>query len=81
MEIKELINKQNLSPEDILNLISFVGENKDIIIVKNDGIRDSNQYSVIIISSKNSEKSFRCDHSLLQEAIKKVLSEYIKECL
>lgn len=75
--MKELINKEFLSSDDILNIVSSVGKNKDVIIIKNDGIRNDNQYTVIIIPSKFPEKSFRCDSSFLQEAVKKVLKEYI----
>lgn len=79
MRINELINKTDLSSGDIIEAISIVGENRDIIIVKNDGIRDDNRYSVIIISSKKPEQSFRCDHNSLEVAMKKVLQEYITE--
>ena len=79
MELTELVSREKLSPEDILDIISAVGRNKDVIIVKNDGIRNDNQYTVIIISSKNPEISFRCDHSSLEVAIKEVLYKYIKE--
>lgn len=79
MELTEFVNRERLWPEDILDIISAVGRNKDVIIVKNDGIRDDNQYTVIIISSKNPEISFRCDNNSLQVAIKEVLNKYIKE--
>jgi hypothetical protein len=77
MEIKEFTNKEVFSAEDILNIISLVGKNKDIIMVKNDGIRDTNQYTVVIISSVDPEKSFRCDDSSLQNAMKTVLQKYL----
>lgn len=78
--MKELANKENLSSDDVLNIISWVGNNKDVIIVKNDGVREDDQYTVIIIPSKYPEKSFRCDNKSLQTAIKKVFREYITEC-
>lgn len=79
MKILELVSKEKLAAQDILEVISVVGENKDIIIVKNDGIRDENQYSVIIIASGNPEKSFRFDSNLLQDAMKKALQAYVNE--
>jgi hypothetical protein len=77
MEIKEFANRENYSSEDILSIISLVGKSGDVIIVKNDGIREVNQYSVIIISSKDPEKSFRCDNDSLNKAMKTVLQQYI----
>ncbi len=76
----ELVNKDNLTSDDILNIITVVGRKKDVIIVKNDGVRNHEQYTVIIISSKHPDKSFRCDNDSLQIAIKEVLKEYVAEC-
>ncbi|THU32399.1 hypothetical protein FAM09_26770 [Niastella caeni] len=77
MRIKDFSIKDTLTATDILDIIKLVGKNKDLIIVKNDGIRENDQYSVIIISSNNPEKSFRCDNDSLQEAMKNVLKEYV----
>lgn len=79
MKLSELIIKEILSADDILSIIRQVGENKDVILVKNDGIREENQYTVVIILSKKKDKSFRCDDGSLTKAMKIVLKEYVKE--
>ncbi|ASZ11253.1 hypothetical protein KTO58_18925 [Chitinophaga pendula] len=79
MKLSELINKEILSAGDILSIIQQVGENKDAILVKNDRIREENQYTVVIILSRKMEKSFRCDDGSLAKAMKIVLKEYVKE--
>lgn len=79
MKISEIISKNSISAEDILTAITEVGKNGDVIIVKNDGIRESSQYSVIILLSKKPDKSFRHDDSSLEKAMKKVLADYLNE--
>ena len=78
MELKDFANKESFSPEDILEIISLVGKNKDVVLIKNDGVRADKQYTVFIVPSNNPEKSIRCDDNSLQEALKYVLRLYVK---
>jgi hypothetical protein len=75
--MKELATKEFLSAEDILYIISAVGANQDVMIIKNDGIRQDKHYTVMIIPSRFAGNMFRCDSNCLQEAIQKVLKQYI----
>ena len=77
MKILELVNKESYSANDVLSIIDEIGRNKDIIIVKHDGIRDVDPYSAIVITSKSPSNSFRCDSSSLEGALRNVLNQYI----
>jgi len=55
-----------------------IGERRDIVIIKNDGVREQNQFTVVISSPKERFPSIRCDDSALSHAMKKALIKYIE---
>lgn len=76
--IKRLVSQgQRLTGEQIIDIITEIGRSGDIIIVKNDGLRVINNYTVIITSANNKFDSIRCDSDDLSDAIKNALEKYL----
>ena len=72
-----LINQPgDLTSELMLDIFFSVGQRGDIIILKNDGIRESKKFSVIITSGKEAFESIRKDGDDLSEILKEVLTKY-----
>ena len=77
--ISLLINQpEELTSEQILDVFLKVGQEGDVIILKNDGIREINTFSIIIIYSNSMFESIRIDGDNLSEVVKIALSRYIK---
>jgi len=75
--IKEIINNDFSTFEELTSCIEEIKKNGDVFILKVDGERDTN-YNTIISSFPNSDKEMiRYDSSNLKEAIKKALFDYI----
>lgn len=79
--IKETLKKENLSIEDLLNCFEKVKSNGDIAVIKFDGERDENAYTVFISFPVSKKKEMiRVDESNLKKALMKVLDEYVEKC-
>jgi len=78
--IKEIIEKDNSTLEELINCFELVKENGDIAIIKFDGERKENVYTVFISFPPIKEREMiRADESNLRKALLKVLAVYIKE--
>jgi len=76
--IEALINqKEEFSPEQILDAFFKIGVERDIIILKNDGIRDTDKLTIVITSGDNSFDSIRYDGDSLSEIFRAALQGYI----
>jgi hypothetical protein len=72
-----LIETNEFTGNQIIDALSIVGKNGDIMLIKNDGVRSANNYTVVISSGDNKFDSIRYDSSSLNEAMKKALKDYI----
>ncbi len=78
VEIKKILEKQPASFDDLLACFEQVKENGDVAVIKFDGERIENQYTVFISSSQNDNKSMiRADSDDLKDALSRVLKNYI----
>lgn len=74
-QLKKIIDSNDaFSSEQILEIFNLVGENGDIILLKNDGLRDSRRFTVVII---HSGESIRIDDETLNSALKKSVNKYL----
>ena len=73
-----LIKTTELTSDQIIDVLAAIGKKGDIIILKNDGLRHSNNYTVIISSGSSKFGSIRYDASNLSEALKKALRDYVE---
>jgi hypothetical protein len=69
-----LKNKQFIINE----VYDFFNATNDILIVKYDGVRQSNKYNVIIIGKDSRFETINFEIDNLQEGIRKALTEYQK---
>ena len=75
-KIKELIaTDTELSPDQILSVFEYVGQRGDVIVLKNDGLREHNKYTAVIIGT---DGTIRHDDATLSSALIWCLKEYIK---
>ena len=78
-EIKILVDQdQQLTGDQIINIIAEIGRAGDIIIVKNDGLRLADNYTVVITSGTNKFDSIRYDSNDLDIALKNALRRYLQ---
>lgn len=78
-EIQNLPFETNdLTSDQIIDTLAEVGKKGDIMIIKNDGLRSSDNYTVVISSGSNKFESIRYDAGNLSEAIKKALKNYVE---
>ena len=72
-----LTQSTELTNDQIIDIFSDIGASGDIIIIKNDGLRSTNNYTVVISSSHNKFESIRYDSGSLSDAVKKALKGYV----
>lgn len=74
-QLKKFLESNNaLSNDEVLEIFNIIGESGDVILLKNDGLRDACRFTVVIIRSG---KSIRYDDEALSGALKKALEEYL----
>lgn len=76
--ISETLKKQTHSIEELINCFEYVKKNGDIAVIKFDGERNENEYTVFIsfpVSKKR--EMIRSDESDLKKALVEVLTKYI----
>lgn len=75
-KIEELIAAgTELSPDQIMSIFEYVGQKGDVIVLKNDGLREHNKYTVVIIGKG---EPIRHDNNTLSSVLIECLKEYIK---
>lgn len=78
VEIKKILEKQPTSFDDLLACFEQVKDNGDVAVIKFDGERIKNQYTVFISFPRNENKSMiRADSDDLKDAISRVLTNYV----
>lgn len=76
--LSDLISTESaLSAEQIMLAFQIVGQNSDIILMKHDGLRDAERYTIVILSGNASFDSIRQDHESLDTALKQALTKYL----
>lgn len=79
--ILETLKKQSPSIEELINCFKQVRKNGDVAVIKLDGERSSNEYTVFISFPLAKKKEMiRADESDLEAAMIKVLTKYVEEC-
>lgn len=78
--IKEIIEKQNPSIEELINCFEKIKLNGEVAVIKFDGERESNEYTVFVSFPKGEREMIRADESDLKIALLKVLTKYVMEC-
>jgi hypothetical protein len=73
---------ENIQEIPLEEIISFFERTDDILILKFDGVRDNNKYSVIILGKESRFDTIRFDGSNIKECLKRALGAYLKvvEC-
>ncbi|NCD70917.1 hypothetical protein [Mucilaginibacter agri] len=71
-----LVNQHEFTANQIIDALEKVGKRGDIIIIKNDGLRSSDNYTVVISSGSNKFDGIRYDDVNLSNAVKKALKDY-----
>lgn len=75
--IKEIIEKQNPSLEELISCFEKIKLNGDVAVIKFDGERESNEYTVFVSFPKGKREMIRADESNLKVALLKVLTKYV----
>ena len=74
-QLKKFLESYNeLSNGEILEVFNLIGKNGDVILLKNDGLRDTNKFTVVIMRFG---ESIRYDDETLSDALKRALDEYV----
>ncbi len=77
--IEEIIEKQNPSLEELINCFEKIKSNGEVAVIKFDGERESNEYTVFVSFPKDEREMIRADESDLKYALLKVLTKYLIE--
>jgi len=73
---KLLVDSGDLTADQIFDIFEKVGKRGDVIIIKNDGLRPSDNFTVVISSSSNKFDSIRYDANSISNAIRLALKNY-----
>lgn len=77
--IREIIEKQDCSIEELIGCFEQVKKNGDVAIIKFDGERNENQYTIFItFPFVKKREMIRADVSDLKKGLIKVLIKYIE---
>lgn len=78
--IRKVLQKGDPSMENLLNCLETVKNNGDIVLVKFDGERSKNHYTVLItFPNGKGNDMIRADEDNLKTALVKVLNKYIQK--
>lgn len=75
--IKEIIEKKDASYDELIGCFEKVKANGDVAVIKLDGERDKNWYTILILFPGKKREMIRADESDLKKALKKVLTKYL----
>ncbi|MCE3074659.1 hypothetical protein [Chryseobacterium gwangjuense] len=76
--IEQVLN-EDFALEDLLMCFETIKENGDVAIIKFDGKRDNNPYTLLISFSNGKRPMLRIDSNNLKEAMQNILKQYIAE--
>lgn len=77
--IKETVQKSKPSLSELINCFECIKDNGDVAVIKFDGERVDNGYTVLILfSSSKNRDLLRADEQTLEDALLKVLKKYIE---
>lgn len=76
--IRKIIETQNHTLEELINCFEMIKTKGEVAVIKFDGERDKEQYTVFISFPKNNREMIRADENTLKDACKIVLLEYLK---
>jgi hypothetical protein len=74
--IKKILNKKDASLEEFISCFERIKENGEVVVIKFDGDRSDNAYTIFISFPNNLKEMIRADESDFKKAIMKVLSKY-----
>lgn len=77
MTIRETLQHEYATIEELIECFEIVRANGDVAMIKFDGLRERNHYTVLITFSNSQRELVRADTSTLREALIKVLTQYI----
>ncbi|WP_158960967.1 hypothetical protein [Myroides fluvii] len=75
--IKAIIEKPAISFEELITCCERIKLRGDVVVIKFDGERDEDAYTVFVSFPTRERAMIRVDGSDLKKALVKVLSEYI----
>ncbi|MFZ6013047.1 MAG: hypothetical protein ACOYXT_22080 [Bacteroidota bacterium] len=76
--IKKITEKQDPSFEELIDCLEKVKENGAVAVVKFDGERDKDGYTVFISFPNSKREMIRADENDLKKALIKVLARYLE---
>ena len=75
--ISEFISQSaELSAGQVINAFLAVGDLGDIILIKNDGLRENHKFTIVIAAAGGAFESIRTDGDNLSEVLKTTLRKY-----
>jgi REP element-mobilizing transposase RayT len=74
--IKQILDKDS-NVEELIMCFEKIKENKDVAIIKFDGERQNNFYTIMITFPNNRREMLRIDGNDLKEAMRNILTQYI----
>ena len=77
----QFLEKKAIDSKDIMDVFEEIGKNGDRILLKYDGSRGSNPFTVVITVADSSEIHFRSDSSTFENAFESTLHPYISHKL
>lgn len=78
MDVKRVLNQSSHTVEELIRCFEIVKENGNVAVIKFDGERTTNQYTVFISFPSAERQIIRSDRSTLKEALEDVLRAYIE---
>lgn len=76
-EIKEIIDNKLLTKDCLIRCFELVQQNGDVLVVKSDGQRTENSYTLFITFPENKAKDMlRIDCDDLQDGLYQLLNKY-----
>lgn len=76
--IKQILSKDS-NLEELLMCFEVIKDNKDVAVIKFDGERVNNSYTLMVMFSNQSRQMLRIDSNNLKEGMQNILKEYIAE--
>lgn len=76
--IKKIVVKNNPTFEELIFCFEEIRANGDVAVIKFDGERQDNWYTVFVSFPNNTRSMIRSDESDLKKALLKVLIKYIE---
>jgi hypothetical protein len=78
-DINQVLQKEDPSLEELLHCFETIKDNGDLGMIKFDGMRKDNHYTVWVgFPMETGKESFRLDGSDLKKTIMKVLARYLE---